>query len=57
MKGWKTIAYNVIMAVILVAENQGAGFGLSAETIGYITLIGNFVLRFFTTTPVFNRAK
>lgn len=57
MKGWKTIIYNVIMAIILVAEQQGAGFGLSPEVIGYITLIGNFVLRFFTTTPVFNRTK
>jgi len=56
MKGWKTIAYNVIMAIILIAESQGAGFGLDPVTIGYITMIGNFVLRFFTSTAVGKKA-
>lgn len=52
MKGWKTISFNVISAIVLVAEAQGSGFGLDVATIGYITVIGNFVLRFFTSSPV-----
>jgi len=52
MKGWKTIAYNIIMAIMLIAEQQGAGFGLDPAVIGYIALGGNFVLRFFTSTAV-----
>lgn len=52
MKGWKTIVFNIISAIILVAETYGVGFGLDPQTIAYIALIGNFVLRFFTTTPV-----
>lgn len=52
MKGWKTIVFNVIGAILLVAENQGVAFGLSPETIATILLVGNFVLRFLTTTPV-----
>ena len=52
MKGWKTIVFNVIGAILLVAENQGVAFGLSPETIATILLVGNFILRFLTTTPV-----
>lgn len=52
MKGWKTILFNVIGAILLVAENQGEAFGLGTETIATIILVGNFVLRFLTNTPV-----
>lgn len=52
MKGWKTIIFNVLMAILLVVEEQGELWGLSIEVIGFITVIGNAILRFFTTTPV-----
>jgi len=52
MKGWKTIAFNVIMAVILLAEQLGAQWGLSVEIVAIVSTIGNFILRFFTSTPV-----
>lgn len=52
MKGWKTILFNIIAGIILVAEQQGVNFGLNPEIIGVIVVIGNFVLRFLTTTPI-----
>lgn len=52
MKGWKTIIFNILMGVMLVVEEQGQLWGLSLSTIGFITVVGNAVLRFFTTTPV-----
>lgn len=51
-KGFKTLVYNIIMGILLVVEQQGAGFGLDVATVGYITVVGNFILRFFTTTKV-----
>jgi hypothetical protein len=52
MKGWKTILFNIIAGLLLVAEQQGINFGLTPEIIGIIVVIGNFVLRFLTTTPI-----
>jgi len=52
MKGYKTLIFNIIAALLMIAENYGVTFGLSAEIVGYIAVIGNFVLRFFTTTSV-----
>ena len=52
MKGWKTIAFNVITALLLVAEKMGADFGIADSVIATVALVGNFILRFLTTTPV-----
>lgn len=52
MKGWKTIIFNILMGVMLVVEEQGQLWGLSLSTIGFITVMGNAILRFFTNTPV-----
>ena len=52
MKGWKTILFNVVTAGLLVAEKLGADFGLSDSIIATVALVGNFVLRFLTTTPI-----
>lgn len=53
MKGWKTIAFNVLSGVLLVLEGQGVDlWGLTPELLGTITVVGNFALRFLTTTAV-----
>tara|TARA_Y100000310_G_scaffold340782_1_gene437732 strand:+ start:261 stop:434 length:174 start_codon:yes stop_codon:yes gene_type:complete len=53
MKGWKTILFNLIAGIILVLEQQGVSvWGLTTEVVSVATVVGNFVLRFLTTTPV-----
>jgi len=53
MKGWKTIAFNVLMAILLVVDQQGVDvWGLTTEWVAIIGTIGNFILRFLTSTPV-----
>jgi hypothetical protein len=53
LKGWKTIVFNIISGIMLVITTQADLWGLSPEVVGLATVIGNFVLRFFTSTPVF----
>ena len=53
MKGWKTIAFNVLTGILLIISTQGVEiWGLSMEVVSFATVIGNFVLRFLTTTAV-----
>ena len=53
MKGWKTIAFNILTGILLVVSSQGEDvWGLSTEIVAFATVIGNFVLRFLTTTAV-----
>jgi hypothetical protein len=53
MKGWKTIAFNVLTGILLILTTQGADvWGLSTEVVSFSVVIGNFVLRFLTTTAV-----
>ena len=52
IKGWKTIIFNVIMAIIFLIEKMGGDWGLSDSLIATILMIGNFILRFFTDTPI-----
>ena len=52
MKGWKTIVFNILMGILLVIGEQGTSWGLSIETIAIIGTVGNFILRFLTTSPV-----
>lgn len=53
MKGFKTIAFNIISGILLIAQSQGAElWGLTPEVLTLIILIGNFVLRFLTTTAI-----
>jgi len=56
MKGWKTIGFNIITGILLIIEAQGIDLGLDVETIALINVVGNFVLRFFTSTPVGKKA-
>ena len=53
MKGWKTIAFNILTGILLVVASQGAEvWGLSTEIVAFVGVIGNFILRFLTTTAV-----
>lgn len=53
MKGWKTIAFNVLSGLILVAQSQGADvWGIAPETVATIVVVGNFILRFLTNSAV-----
>ena len=56
MKGWRTLLFNCLAAILPVLQATGAAdLGLTGNAallyaLG-VTLL-NFVLRFFTTTPV-----
>jgi len=52
MKGWKTILFNVLMGIILLVENQAGLWGIPAGIAETVIIVGNFILRFLTTTPV-----
>lgn len=52
MKGWKTIGFNIITGALLLLSQMGQDWGISPELIATISVVGNFLLRFFTTTPV-----
>ena len=53
MKGWRTIAFNVLTGLILIIQSQGAElWGLSPEMVAFAIVIGNFILRFVTSTPI-----
>lgn len=67
MKGYKTIAFNVIMAVITVLALFNPGAELpTGETvsesldavfaaISSVTVVGNMILRAVTNSPVFKK--
>lgn len=55
MKGWKTVIFNVLAAILPVLEASGAELGLEGNALAYYGLgvtIGNIILRFFTSTPI-----
>lgn len=55
-KGWKTVLFNILAAIVPVLEVSGADLGLDGTGLAFYGLgvtIANLVLRFVTTTPVF----
>lgn len=63
VKGYRTIIFNVLMAVIFTANQFMGDTGITEEQIniaadglntliGIVTIIGNVILRTVTTTPV-----
>lgn len=69
-EGYKTIAFNVLMAIILIyrAFNPSAEVPGEAEVHSFIdqllqhwdavvTIVGNLVLRYFTKVPIFNKFR
>ena len=57
LKGWKTILFNIIMAILLVVDQQADIWGIPPGVVETIIIVGNFILRFLTDGPVFNREK
>ena len=52
MKGWRTIVFNVISVVILVANNAATVPYIPHQILETVIVVGNLILRFVTTTPV-----
>ncbi len=55
MKGWKTLVVNGLVIVYALVENFTANEVLADEQIAItagVLALGNFALRFVTTTPV-----
>ena len=55
MKGFKTVIFNIVAAILPVLEVSGAELGLEGDKLALYALavtIGNVILRFVTTTPV-----
>lgn len=58
MKGYKTVIFNVLAAIVPVLEVSGTDLGLDGTGLAIYGLgvtIANLVLRFLTTTPVFDK--
>ena len=56
MKGWKTVLFNVLAAIVPVLEVSGTDLGLDGTGLAVYGLgvtVANLVLRFLTSTPVF----
>lgn len=55
MKGWKTVLFNVLAAIVPVLEVSGADLGLDGQGLAIYGLgvtIANLVLRYLTTTAL-----
>lgn len=55
MKGWRTVLFNLIAAVVPVLETAGVDLGLSGQGLALYGLgvtVANVVLRYFTTTAI-----
>jgi len=53
MKGWKTVAFNVVSGLIFLLGWGPLTQWIDPQYIALGVIVGNFVLRFFTDTPVF----
>ena len=55
IKGYKTVLFNVLAAIMPVLEVSGQDLGLDGNAMAVYALgvvIGNAVLRYFTTTAI-----
>ena len=55
LKGYKTVIFNIVAAIMPVLEASGADLGLTGQGLALYGLgitIGNIVLRYLTTTPI-----
>ena len=53
LKGWKTVGFNALAVAHAVASSYGLAPTLDPAMVAGITAVINLVLRFRTTTPVF----
>lgn len=54
-KGYRTILFNLLAAILPVMQASGADLGLTGNALELYTAtiaFGNIILRIFTTTPV-----
>lgn len=56
MKGWKTITFNVLMGILLLVQHQAHLWEIPEGIAETILVVGNFILRFVTSTPVGKKA-
>lgn len=55
MKGYKTLLFNLLAAIIPVMEASGADLGLTGnaqQAYALFIVAGNIILRAYTTTPI-----
>ena len=52
MKGWRTIAFNVVSGLIALAQTATGKNVIPEEYLALAVVVGNVVLRILTTTPV-----
>lgn len=57
MKGWKTIIFNILAGILLLVDKQADLWGIPPGTAETILVVGNVILRFFTTGPAAPVAK
>jgi len=64
LKGYKTLLFNFVMFLVALGKSQGIDFGLTDEqvsagtdyillAIGFVWMIGAFILRMITNSPIF----
>jgi len=64
LKGYKTLLFNFVMFLVALGKSQGIDFGLTNEqvsagtdyillAIGFVWMIGAFILRMVTNSPIF----
>jgi len=55
MKGYRTVIFNILAAILPILETAGADIGLQGNALaiyGAAVAVGNIILRTFTTTPI-----
>lgn len=52
MKGWRTIAFNTIGGLVEMANLAGMQDIVGPHTVAIVLAFGNWVLRYYTTTPI-----
>lgn len=68
LKGWKTVLFNILMLIAFLGNQWGFETGLDEESInvfisnldaviGFVTVVGNILLRHVTDSPVGYRGK
>ena len=56
MKGFKTIAFNIFAGLLLIIDQQAELWGIPPGGAEAILVIGNIILRFITSSPIFKKA-
>ena len=55
MKGYRTLIFNLLAAILPIMEASGADLGLTGnaqQAYALFIVVGNVILRTYTTTPI-----